>query len=497
MTLVPLDGLPRLPDDVLAALLARFRATGFDAALVGEADAYLPGVLRQPRLPLVRFWLEQRPEPGAALARLFVFDDTLAESVASHALGPELFSRLANAGIVDVASGDVTSQFLLNPTEAGVYVFSDPLGAGRDAVMGPGGGTEHLARLVPNAFLGRALDVGCGAGTLALVAAKRGAKRAVGVDLNPRAIELARFNARLNGLDAEFHAGDAVEPVANESFDLVLSQPPFVGRPPEQEERTFLFGGAMGDELALRFLAAAPKVLAPGGRALFLLQSAEREEPLMARVRAALGEAAPHVLVLSGGGPTPQTQASVFASFEDPTFGEAYARAARRYLGHFSKQGIISFGGALIALSRPSPALGDGRYALGLTLRSPHYDAVSLDAFLRALDLLEAPDALLEGERLRLSPYVRAARDVVESESAPGSLEERAVLSVTAPGIGTDWPVAPAELEVLSAIDRSASVGEALDALARAAPGLASLRNELLGLVRNALLRGTLVRSSA
>ncbi len=496
MTLASLDGLRRLSDDTCAALRARFRSSGFSQELVAEADAYLPGVLRPPRLPLVRFFLEQRQEPGAALARLFVFDDVLAEDAAKEALGPALYDALLDAGVVArTPDGRAQARFLVSPTEAGVYVLSDSLGGGRDAVMGPGGGTEHLARLVPNAFLGRALDIGCGAGTLALVLARRGAKRAVGVDLNPRAVELSRFNARLNGLDAEFLAGDGVAPVTAESFDLVLSQPPFVGRPPEQDERTFLFGGAMGDELGLRFLADAPKVLAPGGRALFLMQSAEREsEPLMTRVRAALGDTAPHVLVLSGGGPTPQTQASVFASFEDPSFGDAYARAARRYLEHFSKQGIARFGGALVALSRPLPALGDGRYALGLALRSPHYDAASLDTFLRALDLLEAPNALLESERLRLSPHVRAARDVVESESAPGSLEERAVLRIVPPGIGTDWPVAPAELEVLSAIDRSASVREALDTLARAAPALASVRDELLGLVRNALLRGALVR---
>jgi SAM-dependent methyltransferase len=376
-----------------------------------------------------------------------------------------------------------------------VFVLSDPLDGGRNVAMGPGGGTEHLARLVPDAFLGTALDLGCGAGTLALVAARRGAKRAVGVDLNPRAIELAKFNARLNGLDAEFRVGDSIEPVASERFDLVLSQPPFVGRPPEQEERTFLFGGAMGDELGLRFLAAVPNVLAPGGRALFLLQSAERAgEPLVTRVRKALGEANPNVLVLAGGGPTPATQASVFASFEDPTFGDEYARAARRYLEHFSKQGIVAFGGALVVLSRPSVAFGDGRYALGLTLRSPHYDAASLEAFLRGLDVLEAPSSFLEREALRISPHVRAAREVVESESAPGNVEERIVLRIAQPGIGSDWAVAPAELEVLSAIDRSANVGEGLDALARAAPALAGVREELLGLVRNALLRGALVR---
>lgn len=496
MTLPGLEGLLRITDDDCAALRSRFRTAGFTSELVAEADAYLPGVLRRPRLPLVRFWLEQRSEPGAALARLFVFDDALGESVARDALGAGLFWRLLDAGIVEYASdGRVTTRFLLSPTDAGVYVLSDHLGGEREAAMGPGAGTEHLARLVPSAFLDRALDLGCGAGTLALVAARRGAKRAVGVDLNPRAIELARFNARLNGLEAEFRAGDSIEPVASESFDLVLSQPPFVGRPPEQDERTFLFGGAMGDELGLRFLAAATKVLAPGGRAMFLMQSAEREgEPLIERVRGALGDANPNVLVLSGGGPTPQTQASVFASFEDASFGEGYARAARRYLEHFSKQGIVAFGGALVVLGRPLPALGDGRYALGLTLRSPHYDAASLDAFLCALDIIEASNELFERERLRLSPYVRAAREVVESEGAPGSLEERIVLRVAPPGIGSDWPVAPAEVEVLSAIDRSANVGEALDALGRAAPALASLRGELIGLARNALLRGALVR---
>ena len=496
MTLPPLDGLLRITHDACAALRARFRSAGFDKALVGEADAFLPGVLRQPRLPLVRFWLEQRPGPGAALARLFVFEDALTESAANDALGPELFSQLVEAGVVErTPDGSVSARFLLSPAEAGVYVLSDPLGGGRDVAMGPGGGTEHLARLVPDAFLGTALDLGCGAGTLALVAARRGAKRAVGVDLNPRAVELAKFNARLNALDAEFLAGDSVEPVANERFDLVLSQPPFVGRPPEQDERTFLFGGAMGDELGLRFLADAANVLASGGRAMFLMQSAEREgEPLVTRVRKVLGEPSPNVLVLAGGGPSPATQASVFASFEDPTFGDAYARAARRYLTHFSKQGIVAFSGALVVLSRPLPALGDGRYALGLSVSRPHYDAASLDAFVRGLDLLEAPNALLEREKLRIAPNVRAARDVVEAEGAPGSLEERVVLRIVPPGIGSDWVVAPAELEVLSAIDRSASVGEALDLLARAAPALASAREELLGLVRNALLRSVLVR---
>ncbi|HVR21278.1 MAG TPA: methyltransferase [Polyangiaceae bacterium] len=495
MPLPSLAGLDPISGDTCEKLLARFRFTGFTSKLVSEADGFFSGTLRAPRLPIVRFWLERRPEPGATLARLFVYDATLGETEARDALSPELFEHLLDAGVVERSGGGVRSLFLVHPVDPGIYVLSDRLDAGRDAVMGPGGGTEHLARLVPAAFEGRALDLGCGAGTLALVAARRGAKRAVGVDLNPRAIELSRFNTRLNGLDAEFFAGNGVEPVENESFDLVLSQPPFVGRPSEQEERTFLFGGARGDELALAFLAAVPSVLAPGGRAFFLLQSAEREgEPLTTRVRRVLGDSAPHLLVLSGGGPTPATQASVFASFEDPSFGEEYARSARRYLEHFEKLGIAAFGGALVVLSRPTPALGDGRYALGLTLRGPHYDAVSLETFLRSLDLVETPDDVLERSQLRLSPHVRSTLELVDDPNAPGTPAQSAVLRVAAPGIGSDWPVAPAELEVLRAIDASPSVRAALDAIVQAAPALASLRDELLGFVRNALLRGALVR---
>ena len=44
------------------------------------------------------------------------------------------------------------------------------------------------------------LDVGCGSGILALAALKRGVAKATGIDIDPKAIESAVANARLNGL---------------------------------------------------------------------------------------------------------------------------------------------------------------------------------------------------------------------------------------------------------------------------------------------------------
>jgi SAM-dependent methyltransferase len=57
---------------------------------------------------------------------------------------------------------------------------------------------------------GRVLDVGCGTGEHALLAASRGAD-AVGVDVAPTAIEQARAKAAQRGLTAQFTVGDALD----------------------------------------------------------------------------------------------------------------------------------------------------------------------------------------------------------------------------------------------------------------------------------------------
>jgi SAM-dependent methyltransferase len=66
------------------------------------------------------------------------------------------------------------------------------------------------------------LDVGCGTGSLSLLASERG-HRVTGVDLSPRMVDLAR--AKLAGRDAVFLVGDAVAPpVGEQRFDVVLGR---------------------------------------------------------------------------------------------------------------------------------------------------------------------------------------------------------------------------------------------------------------------------------
>lgn len=49
------------------------------------------------------------------------------------------------------------------------------------------------------------LDYGCGTGILAIGAKKLGAGRVSGVDIDPQAVEAARWNAKENGVEADFH----------------------------------------------------------------------------------------------------------------------------------------------------------------------------------------------------------------------------------------------------------------------------------------------------
>jgi len=72
----------------------------------------------------------------------------------------------------------------------------------------------------------RLLDVGCGSGQLALMAARAGAE-VTGCDIAPNWIERARFRAATEGLHINFEEGDAESlPYGDAQFDTVIS---FVG----------------------------------------------------------------------------------------------------------------------------------------------------------------------------------------------------------------------------------------------------------------------------
>jgi len=78
--------------------------------------------------------------------------------------------------------------------------------------------------------VGTALDLGCGCGIQALYLATH-AGRVVATDLSSRACALTQFNAALNEAVIDVREGSLFEPVEGETFDLIVTNPPFVITP--------------------------------------------------------------------------------------------------------------------------------------------------------------------------------------------------------------------------------------------------------------------------
>ena len=108
------------------------------------------------------------------------------------------------------------------------------------------------------------LDLCTGCGALAILASTF-SKKVVGIDINPRAINLAQFNALFNNIkNVEFKCGDLFEPIdANSVFYLILVNPPYLVKSPE----TTLYsdGGVTGDALLKKVVGGVPKYLKKEG----------------------------------------------------------------------------------------------------------------------------------------------------------------------------------------------------------------------------------------
>lgn len=114
----------------------------------------------------------------------------------------------------------------------------------------------------------RVIDVGCGTGVLSFVLLQRGAARAIGTDVEPRAVACATDNAARLRLDRRFTALER-RLFPSGTADLVVCNPPWIPEAPKSR-----FDGAVFDEgsaFLLGFLEGLPAHLAPGGRGLLII----------------------------------------------------------------------------------------------------------------------------------------------------------------------------------------------------------------------------------
>jgi release factor glutamine methyltransferase len=139
----------------------------------------------------------------------------------------------------------------------------------RTGVSAPHGlGVPHNLRVV---------DVGTGSGAIALALAKELASGKIhATDISPAALEVARANAARHELTSriEFHQADLLDGFLPATFDIVVSNPPYVGDSEEDsvqlevrnfEPRGAVFAGPTGLEVIERLIPQAREALRPGG----------------------------------------------------------------------------------------------------------------------------------------------------------------------------------------------------------------------------------------
>lgn len=258
---------------VLERVRGAFDQAGYTVSGVGDLLGPVAGgaLARDAIVPALRVTSDD-PTMLAKLTRLFWLQAPLAD----RELPGELAADLVAAGLAERSDEQLRARLHVEPLEGPTgehlgQVVSDLKvrpGSGDvlrpDHVVGAGGASANLAQLVVHRAVDNALDLGTGSGVQVLHLAGQ-ARRVCATDVNPRALELARLSFALSGVDgAELVQGSLFEPVPDRTFDLIVSNPPFVVSAPG---RTFTYreSGMPGDEVCRRLVTGAPAHLADGG----------------------------------------------------------------------------------------------------------------------------------------------------------------------------------------------------------------------------------------
>ncbi len=254
---------------ILRKLARRLRSAGYHEIGVCRQLGKFPQELEPTDLPyLDRFGLGSGDLDD--LLRLFQLRAEIGEDRARSLLGAEGHEFLIDQGVIVSEGGRVRARIDLFPLGE-LLVATDHRyqvlefdGFSEDPVMYLGLDSMGLVNSAPRIEAEAHLDLCTGSGVQALIAASY-SERVVGVDLNPRAIRFARFNADLNGIShIDFRLGDLYEPVAGEKFDSITANPPFVPSP--DQSLVFRDGGADGEAILGRIIRGAGAKLRPDGR---------------------------------------------------------------------------------------------------------------------------------------------------------------------------------------------------------------------------------------
>jgi hypothetical protein len=228
-----LEAIGRLREDLVQANYF------VDPVLEAISDQGQLGLERNHTVAATRA-LAGREDGLATLIRLFVLQQSQDSEVVNTVLKA---NELVDLGILACEGNQYKALVDIRPYAdetdgTSGWVVSDHTATldtkqGRTAsnhVLGISPASVSLAGITPRRPVGHALDLGTGCGIQSLHLARQ-ADHVTATDLNPRALTLATLTFALNELEVTTRLGSLYDPVHQESFDLITTNPPFVISP--------------------------------------------------------------------------------------------------------------------------------------------------------------------------------------------------------------------------------------------------------------------------
>jgi methylase of polypeptide subunit release factors len=486
-----------LPADVVTRLRDALVAAGFTydgvAGLLGPtAHAALS---RNETTPGLR--VTGDGSPLATLTRLWPLQATVPVADLERAL-PGLVDALCVAGLLERSVGEVRARVDLRPyadERHDWWVASDLTPGldgggsrvGPDHVLGISSASSSLAQLTVREPVGRALDLGTGCGVQALhLAAHVGT--VVATDVNDRALAMTRLNAALNEVAVEVRSGSLYEPVRGETFDLVVTNPPFVVSPATGERLVYRDSGLPGDEMVRRVVTGAPGHLAPGGRAQVLANWVHRRgEAWQDRIAGWLDGSGCDAWVVQREVADPAEYVELWLKDAGLHGAPDYASRYDTWLSWFEDEGIEGVGFGWLDLRRvdrdPELRMEEWPYEIEQPLGPEILDHGRRTDFLAA-----HPD--LSDVRLVTRADVRE-----ESTGAPGAADPETIVLRQQRGMRRAHRADTVVAGLVGACDGDLSVGQVLDALGTLLDR-GGLREEYAGEVRGLVAEGFLTPGS-
>ena len=188
----------------------------------------------------------------------------LAERIEARVSTRKPSSYLTGRAYIQGVRFHVDERVIVPRSHIGEILFSEYLG-------------ENGSSFLPDPMsVESAVDICTGSGCLAVLAAKFFPAATVdAVDLSADALDVARLNLAEHDVadQVELHEGDLFAPLAGRTYDLIITNPPYVdhealdGYPPEFRAEPVMAhdGGEDGLDLVRRILTDAPNFLNPEG----------------------------------------------------------------------------------------------------------------------------------------------------------------------------------------------------------------------------------------